>query len=395
MSVPLDPGDRKILIATGILLLALVGIAFLVSPPAEESVLYPSSYSTDSGGAKAAYLLLKELDYDVERWEQPPTALPGEAEGTVLILAEPFLPSSDSERHALRSFVRRGGRVLATGAGATLHIPSTHGEQLESTDCKFGWRVYSAQVPSPLAHRAPTITMGAFNCWKQPASTPLGVFGDKENAVVVSYPLGEGEVVQWVSSTPLTNAGIGETHNLELLLNSIGARESARILWDEYYHGHRGTLATYIGHTPLLWGLAQLGLIFLALCLAHARRAGPVRVPVAESRLSPLEYVETVGDLYHRAHAASAAVEIAYQRFRFLLARSLGVPARSTVEQLHRAAAKRLGGSDPEFFKIMQRCEQALRNPELTDGEAVLLVQALRDYTRIFQLTSLRTEEKS
>jgi hypothetical protein len=320
-------------------------------------------------------LLLKEIDYDVERWEQPPTALPGEAEGIVLILAEPFLPSLDSERHALRSFVRRGGRVLATGAGATLHIPPPHGEQLESTDCKFGWRVYSAQVPSPLAHQAPTITMGAFNCWKQPASTPLGVFGDKENAVVVSYPLGEGEVVQWVSSTPLTNAGIGETHNLELLLNS--------------------TLATYIGHTPLLWGLAQLGLIFLALCLAHARRAGPVRVPVAESRLSPLEYVETVGDLYHRAHAASAAVEIAYQRFRFLLARSLGVPARSTVEQLHRAAAKRLGGSDPEFFKIMQRCEQALRNPELTDGEAVLLVQALRDYTRIFQLTSLRTEEKS
>lgn len=393
MPVPLDPGDRRILILAAGLLLALVVVAFLVSPPGEEEVPFPSTYSSASGGGRAAYLLLKELGYTVERWEQPPTALPDEAEGTTLILAEPFFPSSVPEQDALRAFVRRGGRILATGPQGNLHLQGLLGQNLKTARCSFHWKAYTAQVPSSLTRGATTITMRAPFCWEVPDSVHLGVFGDKDTAVVVTYPFGKGEVILWAGSTPLTNAGISESHNLELFLNSVGEAGRARVLWDEYYHGHQGSLSAYVGQTPLLWGLAQLALVFLVICVTYARRWGPVRAPVAESRLSPLEYVETVGDLYRRAQAGSAAVEIAYQRFQFLLTRSLGLPGRATEEEMYHAGVRRLGGPDPEFFKILQQCRAAQRKPALHDSEAVYLVQALHDYGRILRLTSIHAEE--
>ena len=47
-------------------------------------------------------------------------------------------------------------------------------------------------------------------------------------------------------------------------------------------------------------------------------------VPAVASRLSPIEFVETVGDLYALKDAATAALETAVHRFRLPI--SLGLP---------------------------------------------------------------------
>ncbi len=106
--------DRKLLlVAAVVLLLMLVGVA-LIAPPEKEEIQYPSSYSADSGGAKAAYLLLAESGYRVERWLHKPQDLP-QGPGTVLILAEPFPSASREDQLALQRFLAKGGRVVATG----------------------------------------------------------------------------------------------------------------------------------------------------------------------------------------------------------------------------------------------------------------------------------------
>ena len=61
-----------------------------------------------------------------------------------------------------------------------------------------------------------------------------------------------------------------------------------------------------------------------------SRRHGPISTPIQPSRLSPLEFVETLGDLYLSAHAGSAAVRIADQRLRFQLSRQLGLPPNAS-----------------------------------------------------------------
>ncbi len=403
MPVPLEPGDRKILIAAGALLVVLMGAAALLTPPPQQQdSLYPSTYSTDGGGAKAAYLLLKELDYDVVRWEQPASELPTDADaaGAILILAQPFIPPSGPDKAALKRYFANGGRVLATGPQAAMLLGDLD-DDLRSDQCEVRWTSYPARVPSPITRGAPRITLGApppvqFNawfCWEDRPTGPLALYGDGKKAVVISYAVGRGQVIWWAGSTPLTNAGLLRDNNLALFLNSVGPPEQTRVLWDEYYHGHHGSVTDYFGRTPLRWGLLQLGLVFLAVCWAYARRSGPVRAPVVESRLSPLEYVETVGDLYHRAHASAAAVELAYQRFGFRLAQQLGLPARATPEQLYEAAARRLGRRDPELLRVLRRCEAAKKRAELRDDEALALVQSLHDYSRILHLTPTAKEK--
>lgn len=85
----IEKSDRRLLTWAALLLLPVIVILAFLSQEDEESFV-PSTYSAQSRGAKAAYLLLEDLGYQVERWEQPPTDLPAEAANTVLVLAGPY-----------------------------------------------------------------------------------------------------------------------------------------------------------------------------------------------------------------------------------------------------------------------------------------------------------------
>ncbi len=228
--------------------------------------------------------------------------------------------------------------------------------------------------------------------WNLSRPMQIAHFMYGENAVVVSFSVGKGEVVWWASDTPLTNAGIREPGNLELLLNSVGD-PGRRVLWDEYFHGESRGLWASVADTPLRWGLAQLGLVAAALLLTFSRRSGPVRPLVQESRLSPLEFVRTLGGLYHNARAAQGAVEVAYHRFRYLLTRRLGLHATTSPAELARAVRQRLKFDDPDFARILLRCESVVHDPDLRNPEAVALAQALNEFSRKLQLISASHEE--
>src|SRR5882762_2623152 len=90
MPASIDPGDRRLLLIGGaILLLLTAGLAFVGIDPQEQGMSIPSTYSSGSGGARAAYLLLQDLHYKVSRWERSPTELPSDADNAVLIVADP------------------------------------------------------------------------------------------------------------------------------------------------------------------------------------------------------------------------------------------------------------------------------------------------------------------
>ena len=117
MPTGIAASDRKLLIICGIVLLVLlVGISILTPPSDTYSSPVPSTYSSQSGGAKAAYRLLTNLKYPVRRWESPPTELDIPAPNILLVLADPIQPPSKGERKALAEFVEDGGHVLFTGA---------------------------------------------------------------------------------------------------------------------------------------------------------------------------------------------------------------------------------------------------------------------------------------
>jgi hypothetical protein len=386
MRVPLEAGDRTLLIVAGALLVGMTLAAALLTPRGGESqsVGYPSSFSAASDGGKAAYLLLDELGYEVERWTSLPDQLPDAAEGVVLVIADPFPGVTFEEKQQVEQFIRRGGRVLFAGPATTSLLPATG---LTSTGkVSFGWEEFSARTPGPLSRFAPSISMKTMVRWGRSFPDYVPYYGDDQGAVVVKSKLGDGEIIWWADSSPLTNHGLTRSANLMLFLNSIGPPQDTRILWDEYFHGMRAGFWDYLGRTPVPWALAQVGLLFLVIVLTYSRRSGPVAAPRQESRLSPLEFVETVGDLYERKGAAAGAVEVVFNRFRFLLERRFGLSSPASIESLARAFRERGGPPDAELIGTLRKCEQAVKSGRVSGQQALALAQSLHDYTRRLRL---------
>ena len=390
MQIPIAPDDRKLLIVAGTLLIAIgvAGVLFSPTSNAPSSSGFPSSYSTASEGAKAAYVLLGEMGYHVERGLRGPDTLPKGVAGTVLVLAEPSIPPSAEERALVRAFVREGGRVLATGrTGASLlsagRVVPTHEPLLEP-------QRFAAEVPGPLTWHAPEIEMESNIRWEPPLSDQQRFYGDKDGPAVVGFRLGKGEVIWWADSMPLTNYGLKRASNLMLFVNSVGItrgpRQSKLILWDEYFHGERVGLWSYLRRTPAPWALIQFGLMATAALLTFSRRSGPVRALRQPSRLSPLEFIDTLGALYQRKGAAPEALATAYHRFRFLLLRRLALPPTASPDEISRGVRERLGWAIPGFWETLQRCERGVKSRELEDAQALHLIQELHDYARRFRL---------
>jgi hypothetical protein len=384
MQVSLDTADRKLVVAAIILLVVMVGVAAVLAPQEQAEGPTGSSYYASPNGSKAAFLLLQELGYRVEVSTVALADLPDATSGDVLVLAEPAegdIGKADRER--LAQFMEGGGRVLVTGRIGTLALMEKIPEAINPLAASE--LEYPAIVPGRLTDGAPTIWMAAETRWRsEHAAVPLYAAGG--NIVAVEYRVGRGEAIWLAGATPLTNSGISQKNNLELLLNCLGPAATANIMWDEYYHGARPSLSSYMWRTPIAWALAQAGLVYLLLLAGYGRRTGPLRSAVVESRLSPLEFVETLGALYLRAHAASNAVETCWHRFRFLATRRLGLAPKATMRQISDAVRDRMGWKEPGLYDALMRAERGAYQPDLSDKDALQIVESLEQYVALLQL---------
>jgi hypothetical protein len=385
----LTAGDRKILIITAAIFVVMVVAAFLLNRGTDSDAEIPTIYSTASGGSKAAYVLLKESGYRTDSWEQPLADL-GEGKGKFLILAEPEGYPSKGDQQKLESFLRSGGRVLAAGRFIGFYLPDDNSTLDSPFDTTF--KRVSAIGLSPITRAAPSIALIPAAHWRSEKSG-TALYGDPLSPLVVQYRVGEGSVLWLASATPLTNAGLKEPGNLEFLLAAVGAPGETHILWDEYVHGYQLSTPRHATHRMLGWIALQLTICAVAVLLMYSRRSAPVWLPVTQSRLSPLEFVRTLGTLYDHARAGSVALEICYQRFRYLLARRLGVPVSTSVDDLDRAVRQRWNLQDKNFAATLRDCESYRYDPSVRPQIALQLVQELFDYAERLQLTTSSRQE--
>jgi hypothetical protein len=247
-------------------------------------------------------------------------------------------------------------------------------------------------MPSRITRGGPIAMRGPLTWEKSRALETLVHYTCKDDPVVVSYMVGQGQVIWWASSLPLTNQGIRDKNNLNLLINSLDERK--HILWDEYFQGEEKRQLR-VFPPAVKWALVAQSLAFAAMLLfTFSRRSGPVIPLVPESRLSPLEFVDTLGNLYQRAAAAQVPVEIAFTRFRQLAARRLGLFGNIKAQQLSQAMRQRRLVSDKNFDVRLLRAEEAISDPSLTEKEALALVQFLNQAAEALDVTSAVFQEK-
>lgn len=350
-------GDARALLWMCAGVLVLILLAAFLAPAREDNDPVPSTWNSGSAGAKAAYLLLGQVGYKAERWDRPAAELGGNnASGTTLILAESELRDIGKEKDGIAEFLRRGGRVVATGWFSALMLP---GADVGAPGHFYTDLCYTTpQSLSPLG-RAGQIAMPVPVRWKQgDARVDQACGGD---AVVVHYPEGAGEVVWWSSSAPLSNRGLRDDADLRLLLASVGA-PGRTVLFDEYIHGAReGIWATTKG-TPVIALCCQFVAIAILLVLSFGRRSGPVRALAGTSRSSPLEFAESMGALYQKAGVAEVATCAAERRLMEFLHNEGGIPRealRSSPDAIAAAVKERFFYGSGDLAEDLQSAREA------------------------------------
>jgi hypothetical protein len=265
---------------------------------------------------------------------------------------------------------------LATGPSGALLLPS--GEVKAPGMLSGGLCHTTPEGPGPLA-RAGNVEMVEGMPWGSEGPQYRVEQRCGSDAVVVRYAVGKGEAIWWGSATPLENAELKNDADLRLLLASMGdsqgfGRNAGRdVVFDESLHGATKTLWDAAKGLPLRWLALQTILLFALLILSFSRRRGPLRSPVVLPRSSPVEFAMSMGDLYEKAAASSAATEAAKRRLLRVLTREAGV-AQATIDEGQEAIAEalqeRLGG---DWSRV---CEH-LREAKIAQHEAIAMRSAL------------------
>lgn len=381
----LDQKDRKLLLGClGVVVVMAVVIAVFARNQNDDDNPLPSSYLTGRHGARAAYDLLLESGYTVERWEQPLGELAAKTDhGTVVILVDPDLKSaSTNDFNAIDQILSRGGRILVTGMTGGVLVPRGAAQptmQLNGAACKL--------TPQGLGSLS-----GSGEVWMQPGATwkmsDPGYHVDYNCAgepAVVEYDQHAGHVVWWAGSTPIENASISRANNVDLFLNAIGSREGHHFYWDESLHGDTKSRWYYArgpALTMLIYG--ALGLALLTV-LSFSRRRGPVREIPLPARSTPVEFIEALGSLYGKAGASATAVQLAYDRFRREMSTLCGLKGmKMDARMLADALRRRFPATGAELETDLAECESACNDDLLVPKKALALVQKLSRWSEFF-----------
>jgi len=398
----LHSDQRLMLILVSVMLVLIVGVSVLAPQPGEDQP-EPTTYNNGPLGVKAAYLTLQGLGHRTSRWTKSLAELnnslnDAQAARTTLVLAEPVFAESDFDRMKaeLARFMQRGGRVLATGSSGArlLGGKAQNLELLPSALCRT-----TPEGDSALA-RAGKVEMSDHGGWKADAKLPPRPVEVAErcgqDAVVVYFKASSGSAVWWSSVTPMRNAELKQDPALKLLLGSIddtGENPTSAprdIIFDEAMHEVTGSIWDNARGLPFLWVGLQAAGLFVLLVLSFSRRRGPVRMPVTLPRSSPVEFATSMGDLYQKGRATSAATEAARRRLLRVLVREAGVPAQcvgSGPEAVGEALRERLGaagagGAAPALaLRVTAHLREAneAAHAEVSPHSALTLVRALSE----------------
>ena len=394
----LDSKDRRMLmIVLGLVVALLVVLAVFTPSQNQEDNPVPDSYLSGRHGAKAAYTVLEQSGYTIERWEQPLSELAEHAgPDTVVISAEPSL-FNKQDRNAIASILNKGGRVLAIGFRGGYLLPRTgvtSSKQVTFAACEA--------MPDGIESLSGMPRAGEKNSiWIIPGATWLendpAVHTDYTCAgapVVVDYPIGKGRAVWWADSMPLENGSITRGQNLELLLSSVGPAQGRHIYWDESLHGKQHTQWDFVSGPvwPLLfWG--GIGLAILVV-FSYSRRSGPVRSLPQAARTTPIEFIDALGSLYRSTGASATALQIAWERFRAqaVLLTGLRNP-KVEARELSAAIERRFGAvgkaMEPDLILVEELCWEEGLKP----SRALALIRTLRRHEETLRNASTRRSE--
>ena len=401
MSTPKN--DRRVVLWILGVMVALVAVTAVFAPNTQDDDPQPTTYNSGAQGWKGAYLLLRQLNYDVRRSEQSAaTALDAaDAPHTTYLLAAPNASAEDVQKQdyeAVERFLRRGGRVIATGVEGASFLPggrSGRATQFVGALCNIVTEGNGALTQAG--------SVSTYDAAPWSAAEPLARVDARcgADAVMVhrDYAHG-GRMIYLSSSEPFSNRGLRQDNALHLLLLAVGPATGAdrrTVLFDEFYHGEPVAASDYLKGLPIRSLVVQASLLLFLLVVSYTRRSGPIREPLPVPRTSPLEFASSMGALYERAGTTQPATDAARRRLISFLMQQYGISAEiaaGSSQDVAGLVATRAGVDAAPLAQVLERAG-AGRYETLRPRDALALVRSIDDEIKRLRAAAKQTESRT
>lgn len=399
-------------LATGVFLIVSVLLASLSGRQNADPLLRrPSTFFTDSSGARALLLITQQLLPEAAQWRRPLNLLPPPDTAvapSTLIVAGPARPLSAGEAEHLGRWLNTGGQLIllsANGWPLRRSPNSTAQERARAVD-----DVVAAPSETLLTRYAPSLrwrSAGNFNTapatgpslppgeialtWRRSFADTTGttvVAFAASDAIAVEIPVGQGRIVAIADPAMASNAALRHSDNAVWLISVAGSWGSGRILFDEYHHGFgqkRGgaELIRAFSATPWGWCALQIAAAGLLYIFGYRRRFGPIREPPPPDRASPMELLEARAGLLQTAAARGLAADLIVQHLCQNLARahSQTVDVANLSQEL-----AHLANGEPPVVALQTLFAKTKQGHRLSDPELVELGRSAGETIRGLRL---------
>jgi hypothetical protein len=362
-------------LALGVLAaLAIVtaGAAVYQATPEEQALPLDSSSSTRNG-ARALWLWLQDLGYEVSDEIGAGFRPPENAD--VALLLEPLTEITTRQWATIDDWVEQGGTLILAGDRRETVLAAQH----------YDFNVtYLGTTTTTLTAQAPLLALpgavGAHTraCLETERSDYVTLLAATAAPVMVTWQRGAGRVILSTTAHPFTNAGLKEEGNPGLVLGTIGIAGATRTIWfDEWHRDPRTALAQLAGpgdwlrHTPAGRSLLYTAAVIFASLVLRGRRFGrPVPLRKEAGRRAPLEYVTAIANLGRRAGHRQAVLEQHIQHLK----RNLGKRYRLDPTLPDEEYVSRLKEYDPDLDAgDLQDLLAGLRHTSAGESEMVHL----------------------
>ncbi len=424
-----------------VVLIALNAASYVRVEEEADSEFSPNRSSTNAGatGTRALYDFLAQSGYKVVRWSDPPSTLLGKdalKPATLVVIGRIRTEFKEDETQAIRLWVEQGGRLVMIDRQPDSQLlpvsgrwqvtpelfdypdPGVRPEEPENMTAgiepvvpaqptlltrdveqvapsRFAARLHINPVAQE--HAQENVPVGGANKDEPPrvaderraAHAPVEHIRDGregEGALLVDYAYGRGRIVVLSDPFIVANGGISRADNLQLAVNVVsGAMPEGIIAFDEYHQGlgaTRNRTLSYFAGTPVVGIFAQAAFIIAAVMWSRGRRfARPLPAPRVDRR-SNLEFVASMAELQHRAHAYDLAVENVYTRTRRALARYGAAPATASYREIAARVSARSGREGARIESLMRECEDTIAGEPTTARKTLALIARLRELER-------------
>jgi hypothetical protein len=302
-----------------------------------------SSYATAGSGSAAYATLLARNGHPVTRLRRSLEPTPAGIERTTLVVLDAH-GVSEADARALRSVVRRGGRLITGDFGGDDRL----------LDALFAeppvWSLQAGGIAHPIASFPETVGVTRVRsdsgaAWKRLGQTvPILTNGHGATATIAS--VGRGTVVLLADTSPLSNRLLARDDNA--LFGVAVAGEAGRpVVFDEAVHGYGEATGLRALPSQWKWALAILLAATVAWMIANGRRFGPPERAARDLPPARRAYVDAVAANVARTKQPRVAMTPARDAARAAVIRRAGLAPDADGTALI-AAAQALGLSPQE-----------------------------------------------